>query len=43
MATGGRLVRSIGITRARLKIGMQNLVYNIRRLVTLERKRSIFW
>jgi IS5 family transposase len=37
MATGGRLVRSIGIARARLKIGMQNLVYNIRRLVTLER------
>jgi transposase, IS5 family len=34
---GGRIVRTIGITRARAKIGLQNLVYNIRRLVTLER------
>ena len=33
----GRLVRTIGIVRARLKIGMQNFVYNIRRLATLER------
>jgi IS5 family transposase len=36
-APGGRLVRSIGIVRARAKIGMQNLAYNIRRLVVLER------
>jgi IS5 family transposase len=36
-ARGGRLVRTIGIVRARAKIGLQNLVYNIRRLVTLER------
>jgi IS5 family transposase len=36
-ASGGRLVRTIGIARARLKIGMQNLAYNVRRLVTLER------
>jgi len=34
---GGRLVRTIGIVRARAKIGLQNLVYNIRRLVTLQR------
>ena len=34
---GGRLVRTIGIIRARAKIGLQNLAYNIRRLVTLER------
>ena len=34
---GGRIVRTIGIVRARAKIGLQNLVYNIRRLVTLER------
>ncbi len=34
---GGRIVRTIGIMRARTKIGLQNLVYNIRRLVTLER------
>jgi IS5 family transposase len=36
-STGSRLVRTIGIVRARVKIGLQNLVYNIRRLVTLER------
>jgi transposase, IS5 family len=34
---GGRLVRTIGIVRAKAKIGLQNLTYNIRRLVTLER------
>ena len=36
MAPGGRLVRTIGIVRARAKIGLQNFVYNVRRLVTLE-------
>jgi IS5 family transposase len=36
-AAGGRLVRTIGIMRARVKIGLQNLVYNIRRLVTLDK------
>jgi hypothetical protein len=30
-------VRTIGIVRARAKIGLQNLVYNIRRLVSIER------
>jgi IS5 family transposase len=34
---GGRIVRTIGIVRARAKIGLQNFIYNIRRLVTLER------
>jgi IS5 family transposase len=34
---GGRIVRTIGIMRARAKIGLQNLAYNIRRFVTLER------
>ena len=34
---GGKLVRTIGLVRARMKIGMQNLVYNMRRLATLER------
>ncbi len=34
---GGRIVRTIGIVRAKAKIGLQNLTYNIRRLVTLER------
>jgi transposase, IS5 family len=36
-APGGRLVRTISIVRARTKIGLQNLAYNIRRLVFLER------
>ena len=36
-APGGRIVRTIGIVRVRAKIGLQNFVYNIRRLVTLER------
>src|SRR3954449_44931 len=36
-APGGRIVRTIGIVRVRAKIGLQNLAYNIRRLVTLER------
>ncbi len=34
---GGKLVRTIGIVRAAVKIGMQNLAYNMRRLVVLER------
>ena len=34
---GGKFVRTIGITRAKVKIGMQNLAYNMRRLVVLER------
>ena len=40
-APGGRIVRTIGIVRARAKIGLQNLAYNIRRLVTLERMASV--
>ena len=36
-APGGRIVRTIGIVRAKIKIGLQNLAYNIRRLVFLER------
>jgi IS5 family transposase len=36
-SVGGRIVRTIGIVRARAKIGLQNLAYNIRRMVTLER------
>ena len=34
---GAGIVRTIGIVRARCKIGMTNLVYNIRRFVCLER------
>jgi len=36
-APGGRIVRTIGMVRAQAKIGLDNLAYNIRRLVTLER------
>ena len=35
-AMGRKIVRTIGIARARLKIGMMNLGYNMRRLVQLE-------
>lgn len=34
---GGTLVRTIGMVRAKAKIGMKNLVYNMRRLVQLRR------
>ena len=34
---GGTLVRSIGLTRAKARIGLKNLTYNMRRLVHLER------
>ncbi len=36
-APGGRIIRTIGAVRARAKIGLQNLVYNVRRLVILQR------
>jgi len=36
-APGGRIVRTIGIVRARAKIALANLAYNIRRLASLER------
>jgi IS5 family transposase len=34
---GGTLVRTIGLVRAKAKIGMKNLAYNMRRLVQLRR------
>lgn len=33
---GGKFVRTIGLTRASMKIGMMNLVYDMSRLVQLE-------
>jgi transposase, IS5 family len=36
----GLLVRTIGITRATAKIGLANLVYNMRRLIWLERQTA---
>jgi IS5 family transposase len=34
---GGTLVRTIGLVRAKAKIGMKNPAYNMRRLVQLRR------
>ena len=34
---GGTFVRTIGLVRAKAKIGMKNLAYNMRRLVQLRR------
>lgn len=34
---GGKIVRTVGLVRAKAKIGMTNLVYNMSRLVQLER------
>ena len=35
---GGKFIRTIGILRATARIGLQNLAYNMRRLVVLERR-----
>jgi transposase, IS5 family len=40
-AMGAGIVRTIGIVRARCKIGMTNLVYNIRRFIILERMAQV--
>ncbi len=37
---GGTLVRSIGLVRAKARIGLKNLAYNMRRLVQLERRAT---
>lgn len=40
---GGHFVRTIGLARAKVKIGMMNLVYNMVRLVqliTLDKKQN---
>jgi IS5 family transposase len=34
---GGKVIRTIGMARAKMKIGMMNLVYNMSRLVQFER------
>jgi IS5 family transposase len=38
---GGKVVRTIGLARAKFKIGMMNLAYNISRLVQLERMSGV--
>ena len=37
---GGTLVRSIGLVRAKARIGLKNLAYNMRRLTQLERSAA---
>ena len=37
---GGKLVRTIGIVRARTKIGLTNLTHNMMRFVWLEQMRG---
>jgi len=37
----GLFIRTIGLARARLKIGMANIAYNLSRLVWHERRRNI--
>ena len=37
-AMGGHIIRTIGIARVRAKIGMMNLVYNMKRLVQLVKR-----
>ena len=37
---GGTLVRGIGLVRAKARIGLKNIAYNMRRLVQVERLAS---
>jgi len=37
---GGKFIRTIGRARARLKIGLMNLTYNLMRYLQLERNKS---
>jgi len=39
---GGTLVRSIGLIRAKARIGLKNLSYDMRRLVQLERLAAAY-
>lgn len=38
---GGKMVRSIGLSRARTQLGLKNLVYNLKRFVYLETQASV--
>jgi hypothetical protein len=39
----GLFIRTIGISRARINIGLANLVYNIKRLIWLDRTATATW
>ncbi len=40
-AMGGKLIRTIGLMRARAKIGLKNLTYNFQRFLILTRPRKM--
>lgn len=40
-AMGGKLIRTIGLLRARAKIGLKNLTYNLQRFLVLTRPRKV--
>ena len=40
-AMGGKLIRTIGLLRARAKIGLKNLTYNLQRFLILTRPRNV--
>jgi len=40
-AMGGHIVRTIGFARAKVKIGMMNLVYNMKRMIQLIRRDKL--
>ena len=40
-AMGGKLIRTIGLMRARAKIGLKNLTYNFQRFLVLTRPRKM--
>lgn len=40
MSMGGKLLRSIGIERAKTNLGLKNLVYNLRRFIYLESMKT---
>ena len=37
----GLFIRTVGLARARVKIGLANLVYNVKRLLVLEQKATL--
>jgi IS5 family transposase len=41
MRMGNEILRTIGMVRAKFQIGMRNLVYNMSRLVSLKRVKSL--
>jgi hypothetical protein len=37
----GLFIRTVGLARARTKIGLANLVYNFKRLIVLKRREAL--